>query len=459
MTKKQEAAYKHQWYLDHREERLKYQRDKYVPRPKRTPEQIAQSRKKGGRTLKRRWKTYSPAKRRKISSGLRKGQATQQQRAKNRIIEKGWEILKRRLRGVAPTQIYTETKSSSNFVNDVLRKFEVPKGKQGFLFSRGHAFTRGQGTQIRLSLGLNDSAFGELIDIQRETAKERARRIDSWYTKPKNKLLVSEARKCEELLYRVASTFLATEKSGSDSYNRSAVLLALFPRLKTEYQLLLGALPDLRICMKSGEPVDEQSIARFFLGKAFDESRLNALVHWLPDLMPSLLEHRVLIAGNAKLHHVAKVLLSTSTKTPLTGSSGVTPGIVKLALEAKTKLENPKRMRELFRYHFPKESARIGLLSATSTNLGGRPPGSMKRTDLRNEMCAISELLGWQQKEIAEDISSKSKDPVKSTFDYFSHHKNEIRAAMTRLQSFAPTDLKTRYDEVRLELLKVLASS
>jgi hypothetical protein len=89
----------------------------------------------------------------------------------------------------------------------------------------------------------------------------------------------------------------------------------------------------------------------------------------------------------------------------------------------------------------------------------GHPPGLRKRTQLRNEMAAITEIQERRQKEVADDFfpdKSDAQERMNSTFDYFSHHRPEIEKEKARLIR-TPTELRALYANNKSELLKVLS--
>ena len=86
----------------------------------------------------------------------------------------------------------------------------------------------------------------------------------------------------------------------------------------------------------------------------------------------------------------------------------------------------------------------------------GHPPGPRRRTKLRNEMAAISQIRGLRQKEVADHLFPKAKDFMNSTFDYFSHHRAEIAKEKDRLRTLPADRLLAIFEQDRIELLSIL---
>lgn len=69
--------------------------------------------------------------------------------------------------------------------------------------------------------------------------------------------------------------------SNLDSYDRSRLLVTLFPRLNREYKLLLETLPSLRLLGIA--EATEKGLANFVIERAAEEeSNFELLLRWLP---------------------------------------------------------------------------------------------------------------------------------------------------------------------------------
>jgi len=276
--------------------------------------------------------------------------------------------------------------------------------------------------------------FAALISSAEHTV--RARRVEIWLTGASKRLDPAEARSCVEWRDKIAAKLLAREPTGRDAYDRSSLLLALFPRLKSEYHLILMALPDLRSLVRDNSEVDEKAIADFFIRKDTPVSK--RLLLWLPRLMPFILKEKQAIAGTDRLTQVAVTILTVTCAAPRT--------VVDNAVHKTGRRLAPAKVRNLFRIHFAEDGARIGLLGTInlavnphlpevgkSRKADGKPSGhrkgwTMKRTQERLRVAAAFWCFGLNDYKIAPIVysgHSKSNADAADKFGKLTRNQNK----------------------------------
>jgi hypothetical protein len=69
----------------------------------------------------------------------------------------------------------------------------------------------------------------------------------------------------------------------------------------------------------------------------------------------------------------------------------------------------------------------------------GAPEGPRPVTVLRNRIAGLAKLLGRRQKEISDDLMPEkdATERINSTFDYCSHHRQEIEIETARLKGLS----------------------
>jgi len=386
------AAYKHGWYLENRQRILlgRHAKSAKSPKKQRTPEWKARSHKRRSIAAKRHWKKMSATARQKALGILAVGRSLKQAQYSDR--RRHWEAVRARLEGASFNTIVAQIGPSLKSVNYCFRSTDLPKGKR-YIFHRGHPFTRGDGTQLRESLGLACHEFAQRVGV-------RERRPMIWLTKPQNHLWPPEALRCMIFRRAVADRLLAgstrSALRGYDAYDRRAVLMALFPSLRMEYKLLLETIPDLRRFLLDHPSCSEEEIAKFALQQAQRETNgelqsrgFRFLLWWLPELMPLIVPIQGRFAGDENARFLVYELLA--------GTCGTSPKIIKSALSDTVRPAKPRRMRELLRIYFPSDGAADKDQKQTH-----RPLGPDTKEKIRRATAFF--LCGWTQKPASQYV-------------------------------------------------------
>jgi hypothetical protein len=298
-SKKNRADLDHEYYLQKREGILTTRHREYTKKV-RTPEERALSKMRMSAAKKQSWKKMLAAKKQNVRRALDAGRAVQLAKFAER--RPAWKIIKARLEGALLKEIAAKNGTGLKPIRLVVHSVDLPEGKRYFC-DRSRPFTRGSGTEVQKSLGFTMDEFAVELGI-------RKRRVAIWLTNPTKNLDPSEARGCIKLRNQQAEKFLDEKTirglSFVDRYDRAAVLATLFPRLKAEYRLLLDTIPAIRAFLKqSASDCQEEELANFVIERAQEEKRgelpgrnFLALVRWLPQLMPWLLENQSKLKGS-----------------------------------------------------------------------------------------------------------------------------------------------------------------
>jgi hypothetical protein len=276
-----QAARGRKSYLKHRDRILRESRVKYK-KAERTPEWRAASHDRMSLAKKRDWKKMPSSKRHKALEGFEAERAMQQAKAAARRLELAWEIIKRRYAGVPFNDIVQSTGLNVKVVNAILRMVDAPEGNP-YICDRTETFTRGSAISLMQSLGYTSPEFARVLKSRDPDFRER--RTTIWYTGRQKKLAPFETELCRNLRTDVARKLLADATvnglSNLDSYDRSRLLVTLFPRLNREYKLLLETLPSLRLLGIA--EATEKGLANFVIERAAEEeSNFELLLRWLP---------------------------------------------------------------------------------------------------------------------------------------------------------------------------------
>jgi hypothetical protein len=352
------AAYKHQNYLKHRVRILTDRHAESAKKPK-TP-RTTQQRKRMSAAKKRSWQEMSEASKSLASRGLKAGRDKQAEMHADRRRELGWPIIKQRLENVGVRVLKSKF---GRIVYPVLAEVGLTKRKQ-FYMDRGGVFTRGAATDLRVSLG--DVAAEFAARISTPDNKVRAARPLHWLTDPDKS--VEEAPLCIALRDRLATELLGKETirraSPRDRYSRPAMLVTLFPHIRSECKLLVEVMHRLSAFLKrhDGEAREKQIVSVVIeAGRKF-----RTILYWFPKLLPWVLQNQRRIreasVPDERRGLVYELLASTCS---------CSAKIVRAALSNETHAIEPGRMRELLRLYIPK-SEPTAVQPKIKTRMGGR---------------------------------------------------------------------------------------
>jgi hypothetical protein len=381
--KSEHAAYKHQWYLDHRQAILETRSAEYAKVPKKllTPDERTKSNRKMAATKRRGWKNMPATKRKRVLQALKDGMTTQQEQLAGRRREWAWEAVKERLNGGTVRPLI---RKYGKGVLRVLRDGDIPRRKK-FVCDRGVLFTRGEGTKLRSALGYTGVEFAKRISTTSHAVSEKRPLI--WLTHPEKSMEPAEARECVALRSRVAAKLLADDTvrglSNLDGYDRGGVLVTLFPRLRMENFVLLKTVPALIAFLKSRESsCSEKEVGDAVFDLAAREKRgemsgdsFRTLLRW-PELVPWI------TANQERLR--AEVVDRFKTKQSLifdllAHSCSCSPKVVKAAVSYQKSHVEPRRMRELIRRYFPDPAANLPAAASVSGTRKPRKYGPDKK--------------------------------------------------------------------------------
>jgi hypothetical protein len=308
---KKQAARGRKSYLKHRDRILGDLRAKYQ-KPERSLEWKAESHNRRSFAAKLHQKNLGERERQRQQEILSAGRDKMIAEAETDRLENQWDAMKLRLDG-AEYETIISSYGSFNKINRWFRDADIPEGNP-CKYDRAYAFTRGSAISLMPSIGCTSPEFARLLKSRDPRFRER--RTIIWFNGKEKKLVPWEAKLCIALRKDVAAKLLADETvrglSPLEDYNRSRVLVTLFPGLKREHKLVLETLPAVRLFLRATPNATEKHIANFIIERAREEKRgdlagsdFRLLLRWLSELMPWIIAKGARISGEELLGPIA----------------------------------------------------------------------------------------------------------------------------------------------------------
>jgi hypothetical protein len=357
-----------------------------------------------------------------------------------------WEIAKRLCSGIGQAETAKHLGGGSNhkLVGRRAEPMDLALGAS-FVCDCGQPLTNGQLFELREISGFEVADFDRYVGLA-EGRSSATRPTDSLVNPEDAQAVIAWRDSVISELRRVsASEHLGLKLHGTRVYSQERVLKTLLPSLGALNTALIGTMGKIRETLRANLDWSVGELGRWIGKEAAIEHSFSQDTRWRLTLRYLARREEFptenlprLRAPNENDGELAREAIG----------HGANHYTVQNALRQDTEIIPKFELRLLIERFAPK-------LARPKPSPGGAPPGPREMTSLRNEMAAISELLGNRQKEVAEDFlfgGKTAEDRMNKTFDYFSHHRPEIDSLKTELQGITPEDLSQRFSRCRARL-------